>query len=145
VKLAGPSPDQVTRELEEIANAEFFYAAADKLIARWSAVGTGPEIATPIFRFIEEHPHDVDYGTPGSLVHFIEGFGIEGYEDQLIASLHRRPTPLTVLMLNRWINGATRDRERLLALLSGLAYHPQADAETRRQIAHFKDYQASKN
>jgi len=49
-----------------------------------------------ILRFMEENPA-LDYGTPGALVHFVETFS--GYDEELYASLARRPTEHTVWMV----------------------------------------------
>ena len=139
-------PAEITRQLESIIDADFFYAAADDLIAGWVTREAGVDIVGPILRFVEAHP-DLDYGAPGSLVHYIEKFFRSGYEEQLAASLKRKPTTLTVLMLNRWINGASSDQERalLLALLSDARQHPQADEATRKQAADFEDFQTRKH
>lgn len=69
-----------------------------------------PEAAVEaVFRFIENHPDD-DLGSPGPLVHFVEQVPSPGYEEKLVASLRRRPTPHSVWMLNRVLNGLQPDR-----------------------------------
>jgi len=62
--------------------------------------------------FMEEHP-EIDYGTPGPLVHFLERFYKKGYEEQLVLSIRRKPTCHTIWMLNRLINGARAAYGRL--------------------------------
>ena len=63
-----------TRELEEIANAgDDFEWQSGQLTAKWEGDPKGFEAVEPILRFIKKHP-DVDYGTPGPLVHFVETF-----------------------------------------------------------------------
>lgn len=66
------------------------------------------EAVEPILRFMEGHP-DIEYGTPGYLVHFVEHF--PAYEEKLMASIERQPTPHTEWMLNRVINGE-RDAQK---------------------------------
>ena len=56
-----------------------------------------------VFAYLERH-HDADLGTPGSLVHFLES-AYPSYTDELLASLARRPTELTLWMANRILNG----------------------------------------
>jgi hypothetical protein len=138
--------EKIIQQLESIADADFFYASADKLIAEWSARGAAADIVEPILLFVEAHA-ELDYGGPGSIVHYLETFSGSGYEEQLVASLKRKPTPLTVLMLNRWINGARSKEERaqLLAFLADAKMHPLADDATRKEATDFEDYQARKD
>jgi len=56
-----------------------------------------------ILTFMENHP-DVDYGMPGPLVHYIERFFLNGYEELLYDSVKNNPTEHTLWMLNRIIN-----------------------------------------
>jgi hypothetical protein len=106
-----------TRELEEIANAgDDFDWQSGQLTAKWEGAPKGFEAVEPILRFIKKHP-DVDYGTPGPLVHFVETF--PNYEEKLIQSVERQPTPNTVGMLNRVINGKHTDAMAGCNLCSG--------------------------
>lgn len=76
-----------------------------------------------IFMIFEKYPQ-FHFGIPGSLTHYVESFYKQGdtYEKELMASLNRTPTELTLFMLNRLINGTedkvkksmyTRERERI--------------------------------
>src|SRR5690242_2618518 len=107
------NPATVATELAAIRDASDFSAASEAIVNGWSAAGAGLETVEPILRFLESNP-DLDVGSPGPLVHFVERFYGHGYESTLIASVERRPTPHTVWMLNRVINGTkdaeTRDR-----------------------------------
>ena len=79
-----------SRQLEEIANAgdDFEYQSI-QLTERWKGDENAAETVEPILRFMESHP-DVDYGTPGALVHFVETFS--SYEQKLVQSVEHRPT-----------------------------------------------------
>ena len=95
-----------------------------------------------IFRFIEAHS-DKDLGSPGPLVHFIEEES--DYFIELENSALRKPTDLTVWMINRIINGAEpNDRRRWLAILAEIACNPNADAETIESAKEFIEYQSEK-
>ncbi|AEH02096.1 hypothetical protein [Lacinutrix sp. 5H-3-7-4] len=61
-----------------------------------------------LFSILENNP-DKDFGMPGSIVHFLEGFYKKGYEEKLIESLNRKPTSHTVWMLNRIMNDSEGD------------------------------------
>ncbi|MEH7356843.1 hypothetical protein V7150_25380 [Neobacillus drentensis] len=65
----------------------------------------------PILKLIEQNP-DVDFGSPGPLVHFVEKFYGNGYEEKLVQSIQRFPTSLTVWMLNRIINGSEGEQKK---------------------------------
>lgn len=63
-----------------------------------------PSAAFPeLFRLMERLSGS-DLGSPGPLVHTMEKH-IGCYEDSLAASIHRKPTTLTVWMVNRILNG----------------------------------------
>lgn len=95
----------------------------------------------PILRFMEQHPGE-DLGAPGPFVHLLEK--LPGYERELLVSLHRMPTALTVWMLNRIINVSTGDaRARHLALMRDIAANASADTGARETaidlLRHQKD------
>ena len=83
-----------------------------------------------------------DLGSPGSLVHALER--MRGcYESELVASIKRLPTPSTVWMLNRILNG-TRDskqRQIYLDLLRFAAEHTAATESVKRDAQHFINIQ----
>jgi hypothetical protein len=94
----------ITDQLERIALAEDFAIRSADVIEAWCDAGIGVEGVDPILQFMEAHPA-LDYGMPGPLVHFLEELYLKGYEERLIESVSRKPTGLTVWMLNRVING----------------------------------------
>jgi hypothetical protein len=98
----------------EMKDDDSDYGALVELIA--NVEGTAePRIAfRALFDLLERYP-DADFGSPGPIVHFLEQFFRDGYEDQLIASVRRRPTSLTLWMLNRLVNGTSgAEQERYL-------------------------------
>jgi len=60
----------------------------------------------PLLLLMERNP-DIDYGMPGPIVHFVEKFYGNGYEERLVESIKRKPTKHTLWMLNRVINGSS--------------------------------------
>ena len=93
----------------------------------------------PILRFMEQHPGD-DLGAPGPFVHLLEK--LPGYERELLMSLRKAPTALTIWMLNRIINVSTGDtKARLLALMREVAGNASADAGARQAAADLLRYQ----
>ena len=89
----------------------------------------------PLLRLMERHPL-TDFGSPGSIVHFVERFYKKGYEEELLLSLKRMPTLHTVWMLNRLING-TDQAEVYLDLLKEISENASYDKEIREEALHF--------
>lgn len=92
----------------------------------------------PILVLMEKNP-DVDFGSPGPLVHFVEKFYKSGYEEKLLESLKRCPTKHTVWMLNRIINGSQGDRKiYFINVLEKVITFPNLDNEVVSLANHFK-------
>lgn len=56
----------------------------------------------PILQLIENGPA-IDFGGPGPLGSFLETFYHAGYEEELLASLKRKPTEYTIALMFRMI------------------------------------------
>ena len=89
-----------------------------------------------MFALMERLPES-DLGSPGPLVHTLETF--PRYEDELLKSVRRRPTVLSVWMINRILNTdlAGDVRSDLLAVLREAEVHPEATSEVREQARDF--------
>jgi hypothetical protein len=104
--------------------------------------GDGHLAMDAMLRVIERNP-DADCGSPGPLVHTLETFYKKGYEEKLLESLARKPTELSVWMLNRLINGSKgRTKESYLALLMEIADSSANDGAARESAKRFVKYQA---
>jgi len=102
-----------------------------------------PSAAFPeLFRFVERLS-ECDLGTPGPLVHTMEEY-IGSYEDSLAASIHRKPTALTIWMVNRILNGPTAEKHKWMRLLSVAAEHPAAPEPARKEALRLITFQHSK-
>jgi hypothetical protein len=114
------------------------YVIADEL----KQAGAGLAAVRSILRAMEDNPEG-DFGTPGPLVQFIEKFWRAGYEEELLASVRRRPTAHTVWMVNRLINGAkdAEERKGWISILKEVAAHPKADEIAKQQSEDFLAYQ----
>ena len=126
----------VAVQLESIATSDHFVADSYDLIDQWSSAGVGSETLEPILRFMETHP-DIDYGLPGPLVAFLERFYRNGYEDELVTSVQRRPTFPTIKMLQRVVNSAERHDERrlLIDVMREVSVNPAADEDAVQEAA----------
>ena len=134
--------DEFTKQLEDISGDANFVLRSYQLVERWESAHVGVEACEPVLRFMEDHPN-IDFGTPGPLVHFIERFNQKAFEEKLLESLRRKPTDHTVWMLNRLINWTkdAAERSRYLAELRLIAENPVANSDARRAAADFLDYQ----
>jgi hypothetical protein len=97
---------------------EFFEFDCQPIVDALEEEEAGLDAVETILMFMEKHP-EIDFGGPGSLVHFVERFFRKGYEPLLLASIARCPTDHTRFMLHRLINGteAEAERNRLSAIL----------------------------
>lgn len=102
-----------------------------------------------MFSLLERFP-DADFGSPGLIVHELEAIydaqGGHAHLPFLRDSLTRKPTPLTVWMVNRLLNAPLpkEQREFWLSELHGTFKHPLASEETRRSIEEFLSFQVRK-
>ena len=118
----------------------YLYELTDKLDGNKDAI----LCIEPILRLIEKYP-TADFGSPGPLVHTVERFRGQ-YELKLLDSLDRRPTPLTIWMLNRVINGETNEaRQRtLIKRLDGITRDLNVDDEVRKNAMEFLRFQSKR-
>ena len=96
-----------------------------------------PRQAVPLlFDWFEAHAGQ-DVGSPGAFVHFIEE-KLDFFQ-LLLASLARKPTGITVWMVNRIANAATNAPEiqQWIDVLQAAIAHPLADEECRDDAQHF--------
>jgi hypothetical protein len=101
------------------------------------------EIVEAILQFMESHPES-EYGTPGSLVHFVEAF--PNYKEKIIESVERKPTPHTVWMLDRVLTAEQdqRRRDALIALLRRVLENPAADLGARNRASESLEFHMQK-
>ena len=89
----------------------------------------------PLLRLMERHPL-TDFGSPGAIVHYLEKFYCNGYEELLVESIKRHPTLHTVWMLNRLLQGS-QDKERYRKLLEEIDYRPDEEQAIRNSAQEF--------
>ena len=125
-----------------ISNSEDFgqLDRLDELTALLRQNHDGQLACDALLHVVERHPQ-VDFGTPGQLVHTIESY--RGYyEEKLVASLDNRPTFTTVWLLNRLLNAASgSERGKLLDQMSRLRTHPLADEQATAAAESFYRFQ----
>ena len=88
----------------------------------------------PILDFISKHP-EVDFGAPGELVHFVERFYHQGYEELLMESVLKSPTVHNIWMLHRCYNDNDPNLVRQIQTLVGeLKKDKTLDSQVRSMI-----------
>ncbi|HEY7544073.1 MAG TPA: hypothetical protein VID27_04280, partial [Blastocatellia bacterium] len=94
-----------------------------------------------IFDVMERMP-EVDLGSPRALVHTLESMRGQ-YEQELVNSIKRIPTSLSVWMINRIINSTTlpENREFWMDLLKLASEHPKTMEIVRMEAQDFIRYQ----
>ena len=103
-----------------------------------------PAVCVPIMFQTMERLDGAELGDPGPLVHTIET-SRRRYEELLAESVWRKPTPLSVWMVNRILNTGPPDAAAWMALLQVVAENPAASESTKRDAAHFVEYQTRAN
>ncbi len=103
--------------------------------------GGPPEAAIPELFGVMERMPDADLGSPGPLVHTLETF--RGYETELLRSVRRSPSQLSVWMVNRILNTdlPSADRESYLSLLKEVAARSDVQSAVRDDAGNFVQLQ----
>ena len=92
------------------------------------------DLVAPILELIANHP-EVDFGSPGELVHFVEKFYHQGYEDLLLESVLKSPTVYNIWMLHRCYNDNDPNLVRQIQTLVGeLKKDKTLDSQVRSMI-----------
>ena|SRR5579859_5613478 len=104
----------------------------------------GPEKAIPELFGVMERLPDADLGSPGPLVHTLER--LHGYENELVRSVRRQPSLLSVWMVNRILNTNLSEnvRQSYMALLNEALGHPNASESVREDVRGFIEFQMRK-
>ena len=116
----------------------------DRLRAICAEVAERNDVAqwAPLLYSLMERLDEIDLGSPGPIVHVLEAW--DGYGRLLAESLHRKPTSLTVWMVNRVLNIDPPDAPKWLDLLSSAQSHPAAASAAQAQARDFLEYQAAR-
>jgi hypothetical protein len=96
-----------------------------------------------LISLLERHP-SIEFGSPGEPVHTLETYDGH-YQKYLYASLERRPTYMTIWMLNRIINDTSNldSRQQLMIKLKNCSVHNKADNWAKESALGFYKFQGS--
>ncbi|MBK1884707.1 hypothetical protein JIN85_20010 [Luteolibacter pohnpeiensis] len=140
---------EIVREFRQFTADDFDYSKGgsgpEQLYALCEEVEglPDPTAVFPEFFALMERLPDSELGTPGPLVHTLENH-IGSYERLLAASVRRKPTDLSVWMVNRILNGSEKDRAFWIELLALAADHPEASEVIKDEAKRFIQLQSQK-
>lgn len=110
------------------------FELADEIVDAMEAYPQPFDLVDPVLDFISKHP-EVDFGAPGKLVHFVERFYHQGYEELLMESVLKSPTVHNIWMLHRCYNDNDPNLVRQIQTLVGeLKKDKTLDSQVRSMI-----------
>ncbi len=92
-----------------------------------------------ILRGVAESPPMAHFGDPGPLVHYIEGFSANGYEEALFKISKAHPTSHFLWMLERCAGAEDDYAATALEIIRSYATHPDTPNGLRDQVAEYAD------
>ena len=126
--------DDILLALQDAIAEDQEFELADEIIDAMELYDQPFDLVAPILDFISKHP-EVDFGSPGDLVHFVERFYHYGYEELLMESVLKRPTMHNIWMLHRCYNANDPDLVRQIqALVGELKQDKTLDSQVRSMI-----------
>ncbi len=136
--------DEIAADFDALTERDFEYtsigpAGWDRLdrLCDEMRVLNAPDLAAPVlFRTMERLDGVDDLGSPGPLVHTLETWPGR-YERFLRESIRRKPTLLTVWMVNRILNTQLANADEWLELLRSVSGHLLASANTKASALMF--------
>lgn len=127
---------QIIAELNSLELEGNDVNSCDRLASELENMPNGSDAIQAVLGLFERHP-EFDFGTPGSLVHAIERYYGHGYEQQLIQSIERSPTCLTMWLANRIANAGDTNAPQFVSLLRATAERTDIPANVVAEARHF--------
>ncbi|WP_375555191.1 hypothetical protein [Streptococcus nidrosiense] len=126
--------DEILVALQDAITEYQEFELADEIMDVMELYDQPFDLVAPILEFISEHP-EVDFGSPGYLVHFVERFYHQGYEDLLMEVVGKNPTLHNIWMLHRCCNDNDPNLVRQIqALVGELKKDKTLDSQVRSMI-----------
>ena len=126
--------DEILVALHDAITEDQEFELADEIVDAMEASPQPFDLVAPILELIANHP-EVDFGSPGELVHFVEKFYHQGYEDLLLESVLKSPTVYNIWMLHRCYNDNDPNLVRQIQTLVGeLKKDKTLDSQVRSMI-----------
>lgn len=94
----------------------------------------------PLFKLLEKFPF-FNFGNPGNIVRYLEGFAHEVYVPFLYDSVRRQPTEYNVWMVNRYLNTLDNDEKAEGIMILEEALQKDIDEGVKEWINEFLEEQ----
>lgn len=128
--------NELLEELSEVVKKENF-TEINEVIKKIRLCQNPFDFIEPMLKLMENNPN-IDFGNPGPLVHFMETYYNNGYEELLVQSVKNHPTIHTVWMLNRIINDPNLlNRKKYIDLLLSLREREDIGIDILQEIDIF--------
>lgn len=129
--------EQIIGALKAAAKPYEEYYIDDEVVDAINTYSNPYELVAPILEIIADNP-SVDFGMPGELVHFVEQFYKNGYEELLIASVSEKPTLHNIWMLHRCYNDINNpQRDKFAEVIRELKNEESISVEIKDAIDEF--------
>lgn len=129
--------DEIIKALEDGITSWGMYTVNWDAMEALETVEEPLTYVQPILDIIASHP-DIDFGTPGELVYFVEKFSNQGYEELLIESVKQSPTPHNIWMLHRCYNDPSDPRhDTYKSVIEKIRNNPDTHEDIIKAIAEF--------
>jgi hypothetical protein len=126
--------DMISRKV----NDEDFMEFCETKLEELEELDISGESIHPLLEVLERNAQ-IDFGMPGPIVHYLERFYRNGYEEKLIDSIKRKPTSHTLWMLNRIINGSQAEtKKELIGILDSVLQRDDIDKATLDSANEFR-------
>ena len=126
--------DDMLVALHDAITEDQEFELADEIVDAMEAYPQPFDLVASILDFISKNP-EVDFGSPGYLVHFVERFYHQGYEDLLIEVVGKSPPLHNIWMLHRCCNDNDPNLvPQIQALIGELKKDKTLDSQVRTMI-----------
>lgn len=131
---------ELMEKLTENVGSDYFVSIAYEVTDKLEKLPNAFEAVEPIFKLMESNPN-ADFGDPGPLVHFMEKFDEQKYDEKLVESIRRCPTVPTLIMLRRIINGTYGSKkQRYIELFDFVINSPQVPEDEKEIAREFRSF-----
>ena len=129
--------NEIIISLQKGINPYEEYYIEDKVMEAMLEYPNSFELVAPILEIIESNP-DIDFGTPGDLVHFVEKFYKKGYEELLLKSVRKSPTMHNIWMLHRcYIDEDNPLHSKFVLLIKEIKEDESVSSKVKKVIEEF--------
>lgn len=125
--------------IESFRPADGEWLPLEKLLTEAFEHSESPAAFSSLLDVFRRFPDDDGAGVFWTIVHGLEAQG--GYEVQLVDAVRRQPTQMSVMMVNRMLNGGVRQigDVSLLSLLHAVAGDKNVSHAVRADASRFAD------